>query len=206
MEPDGAQAANEGTQADVEPPKLSNDDYIWYLNTERDIIAYIFTYIYQCDALAILYLRQFMDSICHDLIAQSYRTTYMLNNAIDCKIRRPNIGLDEIYNYQHVAAYMIYVGRSCNDFRFHIPCVRDLVHFIDTNLKIVSELDAKSEGRRSFDYDRHQSMYNVIHAHQIYMERKRERENKLFEKRCKERANNTSQEKTKSRHEACIMS
>ena len=187
-------------QPDVEPTKISNDDYIWYLTTERDIITYIFTYIDQCNALGIRYLQQFLSNNCRDMCKQSYKTLYMLENAIKYKLIRPGMSLDELYHSQEVEIYIRSVGRGSTDFRFHVPCVRDLIYFIDINQKTVSE----------FDFDRHQSLYNVIHEYNMYTEREKTRETILrkeqYEKERKLRIDTSAQEKTKSQHKPCIMS
>ena len=180
-------------QLDMEPPKISNDDYTWYLNTERDIISYIFTYIHQCDTpLAIRYLYRFLDSKNHEFMQDSHNIICMLNNAIKYKISRPNTSINEIYNYPDVEIYMQSVGRGHTSLRFHAQCVQDLIHFIDTNQKTVSE----------FDFDRHQSLYNIIHEQNMYKQREKEQR----EREWNERIDKLSQEKTKSKHKSCIMS
>ena len=160
-------------QLDVEPVKISDDDYIWYLNTERDIVAYIFTYIHQCDAIEVQYFQRFLQNKCNDLYNQQiYRTLYMLENAIKYKIRRPETGLDELY--QQVEVYTRRLGDGDTTLRFHVPCVRDLIHFIDTTRNIVS----------NFDFDRHEALYKIIREHMKYIEAKNEIEKqKNMEKR-----------------------
>jgi GTPase involved in cell partitioning and DNA repair len=124
----------------------------------------------------------------------------MLENALNHKMRRPGMSLDELYHSQDVEIYIRSVGRGSTDFRFHVQCVRDLIHFIDINQKTVSE----------FDFDRHQSLYNVIHEYNMYMERKKTRETILrkekYEKERKLRIDTSAQENTKSQHKPCIMS
>jgi GTPase involved in cell partitioning and DNA repair len=124
----------------------------------------------------------------------------MLENALNQKMRRPGMSLDELYHSQDVEIYIRSVGRGSTNFQFHVQCVRDLIHFIDINQKTVSE----------FDFDRHQSLYNVIHEYNMYMERKKTRETILrkekYEKEHKLRIDTSAQENTKSQHKPCIMS
>ena len=147
---------------DVEPAKISDEDYIWYLNTERDIVSYIFTYICQCDAIEIQYFQRFLLNNFAESYQNNYRTLYMLENAIKYKIRCPKTGLDELI--QQVEVYTRRLGSGDTTLRFHVPCVRDLIHFIDTNQNIVSE----------FDFDRHQALYQIMHEHTKYTQKQNE--------------------------------
>ena len=151
-------------QLDMEPPKISNDDYIWYLNTERDIISYIFTYIHQCDTpLAIRYLQQFVYKNSYEFISQCYCAFQMLDLMIKLKLKHPGTNLDELYNYQEIDLFIRLVGRGHTTFQFHVQCIRDLIHFIDTNRGTVSK----------YDFDRHQSLYNIIHEQNMHKEREK---------------------------------
>jgi hypothetical protein len=120
----------------------------------------------------------------------------MLENAIKYKIIRPGMSLDELYHSQEVEIYIRSVGRSHIDFRFHVPCVRDLIHFIDINQKTVSE----------FDFDRHQSLYNIIHEQNMYTQRvKEQREKEQRERDRKLYIDKLSQDK-KNETTKCIIS
>ena len=168
------------------PSNISNVDYTWYLNTERDIITYIITYISYCDALNLRYLQQFVYKNSYEFISQCYCAFQMLDEMIKLKLKRPGTNLDELYNYQEIDPLIRLVGRGHPTCQFHVQCIRDLIYFIDTNRGTVSE----------FDFDRHQSLYNIIHEQNMHIEREEalrkerwEREEKEREKEREQRTN-----------------
>jgi hypothetical protein len=177
-------AYSNATRGNMEPVNVSDDDYMWYLNTERDIFAYIVTYIFQSDVLTIRYLHEFIyhnyQDFCQiEIESESGSVVFqLLSDMIKYKILNSSISsIDELYRYSVAAVYMSMIGKCRPNIQFHTLGVRKLISFIDTSRNTTSE----------FDFDRHQAVYQIIYEHMKYIQTQKQIQNEIENKKNMEK-------------------
>jgi hypothetical protein len=162
----------------IEPVKVSDDDYMWYLNTERDIIAYIVTYIFHSDVLTIRYLHEFIYHNYQEFCQSGSVVFELLHNIIKYKISNSSISsIETLYKYSVAGVYMNMIGQCRPNIQFHTLGVRKLIYFIDTSRNTTSE----------FDFDRHQAVYQIIYEHMIYVQTQKQIQNEIENKKNMEK-------------------